>query len=238
MASPFDNFAGTAFSALKQAANTSGPLPGAMGSLLPAGLPIVGALEGAINHMMARSEKSLDDCAKLSGSSFSVQFREFNYCITFLPNASGMQLLDRYNGEADVTVKGSVPAFVRMLIEQQQLQSMRGSVEVQGDVLLAQRYAELLGGLDLDWEDELAKIVGDVAAHQVGRFARGFLSFGKRAAQSFTQDSADYLREESKDLLHPAEMEDFVSGVEQLCDEVDHLQIRLQRLQSKVDAAN
>ena len=202
---------------------------------LPIGLPVVGALEGAINHFLSRSEKSLADCGRLSGSSFTVQFKEFNYRLTFLPNSSGLQLLDRYEGESDVVVKGSIPAFARMLIEQQQLQSARGAVEVSGDVMLAQRFAELLGGLDLDWQDELSRFVGGAGAHQVGRLAKSLFGWGMKTAQTITADTARYLREDSGDVLDTDELEEFIDGVQELGDELDHLQIRIDRLRSKLD---
>lgn len=202
---------------------------------LPLGLPVVGALEGVINHFIARSERSVEDCARLAGSSFTVQFKEFNYRLTFLPNASGLQLMDSFDGNSDVVVKGSIPAFARMLIEQQQLQAARGAVEVSGDVMLAQRFAELLGGLDIDWQDELSRFVGGAAAHQVGRVAMSLFSWGKKTAQSLTVDTANYLRNDSRDVLAAEELEEFIGGVEELGDQLDHLQVRLDRLRGKLD---
>jgi len=200
---------------------------------LPIGLPVVGALEGVINHLIGRSEKSLADCGRLAGTSFTVQFSEFNYRLTFLPNANGLQLLDRYMGKSDVVVKGSIPAFARMLLEQQQLQSARGAVEVSGDVLMAQRFAELLSGLDIDWQDELSRFMGGAAAHQFGRIAKGLFSWGKKTAQTLQQETAAYLRDDSRDVLASDEMEEFVAGVEELGDDLDHLQVRLDRLVAK-----
>ena len=46
-------------------------------------------------------------------------------------------------------------------------------LSLEGDVLLAATIAELAQGLRWDWEDDLSRLVGDVAAHRIGRTVRG-----------------------------------------------------------------
>ena len=48
-------------------------------------------------------------------------------------------------------------------------------LRVVGDAEVAQRFRELLSQAQPDAEEELARVIGDVAAHQVATFARGFL---------------------------------------------------------------
>jgi ubiquinone biosynthesis protein UbiJ len=45
-------------------------------------------------------------------------------------------------------------------------------LSLEGDVMLAATIAELAQGLRWDWEDDLSRLVGDVAAHRIGRTVR------------------------------------------------------------------
>lgn len=45
-------------------------------------------------------------------------------------------------------------------------------LSLEGDVMLAATIAELAQGLRWDWEDDLSRVVGDVAAHRIGRAVR------------------------------------------------------------------
>jgi len=46
----------------------------------------------------------------------------------------------------------------------------RGTVEIRGDVEIAEKFQELLRLLTPDLEEELALLVGDVPAHRAGQF--------------------------------------------------------------------
>lgn len=60
-------------------------------------------------------------------------------------------------------------------------------LRIEGDVMLAATIAELAQGLYWDWEEDLSRLVGDVAAHRIGQAVRGVgreLSvFGDRLVQ-------------------------------------------------------
>ena len=64
-------------------------------------------------------------------------------------------------------------------------------------------------------------------------------AWSRESAQALAQDSADFLRDESRDLIAPAEMEQFLDDVDALRERADRLAARVQRLRQRVrgDAA-
>jgi ubiquinone biosynthesis protein UbiJ len=82
-------------------------------------------------------------------------------------------------------------------------------------------------------EEELSRVIGDVAAHQVGNAARAFLEFGRRAAGTLAQNVAEYLQEEGRDVPARTEAEEFNVEVDRLRDDVERLEARLALLQGK-----
>ena len=87
-----------------------------------------------------------------------------------------------------------------------------------------------LGGIDIDWEEQLSRLSGDVLAHRLGTMVRGALDWGRRAKQSLERDVAEYLREETGLNPRQDEVESFVAGVDVLREAVDRLEARLERL--------
>lgn len=63
-------------------------------------------------------------------------------------------------------------------------------LRIEGDVMLAATIAELIQTLRWDWEEDLSRLVGDVAAHRIGVMARGvgseLLGMGDRMLRMLT----------------------------------------------------
>ena len=81
-----------------------------------------------------------------------------------------------------------------------------------------------------DLEEELAAVVGDVAARRVANLARGVLALGRSATDSLATSVAEYLQEEGRDVPARVEVEEFLRDVDQLRDDVERLEARLARL--------
>ena len=88
-------------------------------------------------------------------------------------------------------------------------------------------------GLDIDWEEQLSKLTGDIIAHQLGNAAR----HGRRAFRfgldTLEKDSGEYLQEELRLLPTRIETENFSDEVSRISMDVDRLAARLKRLQNR-----
>jgi ubiquinone biosynthesis protein UbiJ len=106
----------------------------------------------------------------------------------------------------------------------------RGDVRIDGDAELAQKFRELALLLRPDLEEELSLVLGDVPAHQVGRFARAAFSWTRKAATTTVRNVAEYLGHERQDLVPRSEAEQFLQGVDTLREDVDRLAARIDLL--------
>ncbi len=73
-------------------------------------------------------------------------------------------------------------------------------------------------------------MVGDIAAHRLGRLARMGADWGRKAAATGLANTAEYLGHERADLVPRAEGEQFLRGVDALREDLDRLQARLELL--------
>ena len=73
-------------------------------------------------------------------------------------------------------------------------------------------------------------MLGDVPAHQLGRFARAAFGWTHKAATTTVRNVAEYLGHERRDLVPRAEAEQFLQGVDTLREDVDRLAARIDLL--------
>ena len=107
-----------------------------------------------------------------------------------------------------------------------------GGVRIEGDAEVAQKFRDLLAEAQPDFEEELARVIGDVAARRVANVARDLLDWGRKAAGSFTGSVVEYLQEEGRDLPTRVEVDEFLEGVDRLRDDTERLEARLARLEA------
>ena len=105
-----------------------------------------------------------------------------------------------------------------------------GAVEIDGDAELGQRFKALLDSIDIDWEEQLSRITGDVIAHQIGVAWRDLQAWRRQATETLSKDAVEYFQEESRDLPTPTEVEAFLAGIDTLRSDVDRLEQRVARL--------
>jgi ubiquinone biosynthesis protein UbiJ len=102
---------------------------------------------------------------------------------------------------------------------------------VSGDADTAAAYRDLLRAARPDFEEELARLVGDVPARHAATLARGTFEWASRAGRRFGENIAEYLQEESRDLVNKTELAEFLRGVDELREASDRVEARLRRLE-------
>jgi len=194
---------------------------------------LLAGLEVAINRYLAMDSASLARLGELSGKVIAVELRGLNLTLSMAPHSGGIQLLQDFAGTPDTVISGTPLALVRVGIGGDRAALFAGEAEIRGDVPLGQRFEAVLREIDIDWEEQLSQLVGDVAAHQVGNLVRDTLAWGAKSADTLRRDLGEYLQEESGQLPRPAEVQAFMAGVDTLRDDTARLEARIRRLQDR-----
>ena len=103
-------------------------------------------------------------------------------------------------------------------------------VEISGNADLASTVQFLFRNLKWDFEDDLSRLVGDIAAHRIANTARDFFAWQKDALLRTGENLAEYWTEEQPLLARPEEVARFSRDVETLRDDVARLEARINRL--------
>ncbi|WP_455380409.1 ubiquinone biosynthesis accessory factor UbiJ, partial [Acidihalobacter prosperus] len=124
-------------------------------------------------------------------------------------------------------VRGTPLALLRMVFSEQA--GMDHDLIIEGDAEVAQRLWSVLRDIELDWEDWLAGPLGDGMSHAVAKRLRAFGAWNRRTFKHLIGDLDEYLTEEIKLAPPAAEVEDFMSNVDILREDIDRLEARIAR---------
>jgi ubiquinone biosynthesis protein UbiJ len=195
---------------------------------------VIASLEAAVNRYLALDPEGARRLADLHGRVILIEVTGFGTRLYLIPGPEGMQLFGRYAGEPDCTLRGSPAALARMgVTRRKEDQLFSGEVRIEGDTHLARAFGDLLAGLDVDWEEQLSRLIGDPAAHQLGSGVRALGRWGERSADTLSADVREYLQEEGRLLPTDDEVQEFLDGVDRLRDDTERLAARIARLAKK-----
>jgi ubiquinone biosynthesis accessory factor UbiJ len=194
---------------------------------------LTSTLENVLNRGLPRSPRAQQLCAELAGRRLAVAMAG----VQVLVESTGVSLkLSWVTPEAlasappDATVTGGPLGLLALSGSTPEAVLQRGDVQIEGDAELAQKFRELALLLRPDLEEELSLVLGDVPAHQVGRFARGLVDWTQKAATTTVRNVAEYLGHERRDLVPRGEADQFLRGVDSLREDVDRLAARIDLL--------
>jgi ubiquinone biosynthesis protein UbiJ len=107
------------------------------------------------------------------------------------------------------------------------------SVKITGDADLAQLLGRLAGQIRWEYEEDLARFIGDAPANFAVRQGKKFIAAGKSAATDLIENVIEYVSEERKVLLNKRDFLIRKNELSVLRDAVDRLEKRIQLLDRK-----
>lgn len=190
--------------------------------------PLLRLLESALNRVLALDSSAAQALLALEGKSVALRLKPWPAPVQIA--VSGGRLVASDSAAPDLAITASPGALLALAAERGGFQLPAGRVDISGDADLARRIQKLLAGLDPDWDRPFAQFFGEVAGHQIAKGLRGALGWGRATAKAMLLNSTEYLREESRDLIAPGELADFIDDVDRTRDDVERLEARIERV--------
>lgn len=196
------------------------------------------SMEQALNAALALDPKTGERLGRLEDKVVAIEIRGTGLRLFLQPRDGGLRLMGHYDGEVDTTLLGAPFAMLRMGTGRTGEGMFKGGVEIDGDVELGTQFQRLFEKLDIDWEEHISRLTGDIVAHQLGNTVRNLLAWGERSADHLGEDIADYLQEERDVLPLDWEAKEFIDDVDTLRSDVDRLEARVKRLQRMLESGD
>lgn len=188
-------------------------------------------LQAALNRALALDAPTQAAVAALEGRCVGVQLRGANLALALCVRDGRLVVGPHWERAPDLNVHASPASLLAFAMRGGEDSPLApGKVEISGDAELARRLERMLREFRPDIEEAFAKTFGDVLGVPIARAFQRAFTWTRDSAQALLRDGAEYLREESRDLVAAAEMEQFLDDVDQLRERADRLAARLQRL--------
>jgi len=190
------------------------------------------ALQDAINNYIALDPSSKAKMKNLSGKVLKLNIKPIELFFCFEQSQIKIKTeLESNKDLVDATIAGYPSAFLQLHFSSTENAPdlFKQELTISGDIGFGQDVRDLFQKIDIDWEEHLSHLTGDIIAHQCANLFKRSVAFANDVNQSMQQILTEYLQEETKFLPAREEVEDFF-------DDVDNLKLRLDRLQAKMNA--
>ena len=174
------------------------------------------------NHVLAPASWAREKLAAHAGK--AARFEMSGVHILLEVSSDGLLAPAGKETDAAVVVRFQPGAMLRTLGDRQQAWR---SASVEGDGAFAADISQVAANLQWDVEEDLSRLVGDIAAHRMAEAGRTAAAWPRQAAQSLAANASEYLTEEAKLLVTPLQAAEFVREVDELRDAVERLEKRI-----------
>lgn len=206
---------------------------------LPAAL--LASIETAINAWLKLDQEALPRFKTLDGKIIRLHITGLNINLYFLPSSLSVDVLGNYpeEGEVDATIHGSPLSLMHLSTSKNAGETLlKSEVEIEGDTRVAETFSAILRDVDIDWEELLSKLVGDIVAHQAGQMVRNTAAWFKESTNAMQQNTGEYLSEETRMTPTDSEIAYFLDQVDEVRMDVDRLEARIRLLDTASNTDN
>ncbi|GGC96291.1 ubiquinone biosynthesis accessory factor UbiJ [Halopseudomonas salina] len=192
---------------------------------------MLGAAERSLRLALERDPLTASRLAALQNKTVLVQGRNPDWQLYLQPGSNGIGLTTDSTHEPDCTLSAPSSLLAKLLISNQRQPLLQDpELHLSGDSQVLVSLQNAMADLQLDGEAELSRWLGPVPAHAVAQVARKSWEWGGGARQTLGRSLAEYLTEESGQLVGNAEAQVSADQLYQLRLDLDRLEARVQQL--------
>lgn len=186
-------------------------------------------LEKAINTALRYDPGTRIALSQLANQVLAVNVTAPAFTFYITPESDGVWLMGHWEGEVHTRLRGSLPALIK-LARSEHTSFADSGVEVIGNTGLLVDLQRLLKNLDIDWEEALSELFGDMVGHQGAQAIRSGLNYSRDRASEIKRLTSEFLTEELRTLPNKHELQDFYRAVDETRLSVDRIEARVQQL--------
>lgn len=193
---------------------------------------LLSAQEAILNRYLNLDPESKERWRHLSGRVIKIEWTPLTYFWLFKSDL--IYLNKDYSGPVDLILRGSTFDFLRMAFKPKDKALTDIPLQVLGDMEFAKQFKEFFSNLEIDYEEQLSKIVGDTIAYPLVKMLKVMRLWSKQSIESLSQNVSNYVQTEMNWLVSDEELQLFFSDVDDLRDDYARLEARIKVLEKRV----
>ena len=195
--------------------------------------PLAGrALEVALDRLLALDPDTRTALAKLDGRRIELMLEAPALALSITVKGDRLEVgPPDASTEPDLGLRATLGGLLSQLpFARTANSSPVGKLRINGDAELARTLQQLAQRFDPDWDLPFVAAFGSILGPQIGRGLRDGLRSARRVAGNLARDAAEFVTEESRDVVGKAELAAFHDDVDALRDRAERLVARVGRL--------
>jgi ubiquinone biosynthesis protein UbiJ len=194
------------------------------------------SLTKAINAYLRLDPESKQRLKNLRGKAITIEFLPFHFIFQCVFSEDSVELQADEWLQTDTKIRGTpLQMLGAMLTKDNRQRFFAEDLLIEGDATIAQQVIELFDELQIDWEEYLSRLVGDVPAYHVGRTLRDMKEWLHNTEKTLAQNINEYIHEEAGFLPVREALQDFFSEIDTLRMHVDRIEARFVRLRTSLE---
>ena len=187
------------------------------------------AFSQAASALIRLDPDSAHTLKKLAGKVICLHIDGLDLRLYLFLHADEIEVSGDFDGVVDTTIQGSPADLLSMRNSNRGL--FRGEVQMHGDVETGKSFSRFLNRMDIDWEEHVASLLGDIAAYRLGRVFRGVRDTLTASVRTSHQNAGEYIAEESGLGTSGSEVEGLILDIDRFREALDRLDARVALLE-------
>jgi ubiquinone biosynthesis protein UbiJ len=201
-------------------------------------VPAGRALEAALNRALALDADTRDSLRALDGRRVALTLASPPLALEVRVEGDRLAVGPvAGDAEPDLSVRSTLRGLVGQLpMFRRDDAPPVGRMRIEGDADLARRLQRLGERFDPDWQQPFTRVFGEVLGVQVAKVFAAAFREARVAGRNLAASAAEYVTEESRDVVPRAELDAFHDDVDAVRDDVERLAARIERLRARGNA--
>ena len=191
-------------------------------------------LEKALNAYLQLDPESIKHLSGVENKIIKIEITDWNLAFFVLPSQTEIRLSTTCKNEPDTIIAGTFFGLFKAGCAKGKGSALfENAVEISGNADVGKEVRDILSNIDIDWEEHLSKITGDIIAHKISVEVHRVRDFGKFITDTFRENIKDYLQIEARFTPTSEEVDSFMQSVTHLQHDVERAEARINRLLAK-----
>jgi ubiquinone biosynthesis protein UbiJ len=190
-------------------------------------------VEFAFNQALTISVKGASVLQTLEEKTLTILLSELGFPLSFSVNNNKV-LVTGLTERSDCTINTSIKTLRELKKEQQITELIKQEkLDVQGDIKVAQQFANIAQSLEIDWQSEIAQHIGDIPTYKLSQLSKRWAKKINFATQQIQADASEWLVHEKRLVVTASQLGNFSEQVTEITKQTNTVAERIQRLAEK-----
>jgi Uncharacterized protein conserved in bacteria len=187
------------------------------------------SLEAAINAALTYDPGTRTKLRALAGKHLNIHTSQPALFLQLSVAEDQLQLSAHPELEATTTLEGKLLSVIGLVFSSNSSLANSG-VTVSGQVGLLEQYQYIFNDVDIDWEDALSSVIGDLPAHQLALAGNAALDWFRSRSQRAPRFINEFLTEELRAIPAQTELNNYSEAVDRIRQQTDRLEAKINHL--------